>query len=119
MNIPELHVPWLNILLAVFVAYVIFLLYRFHTDEDSDFDASDLLVDGNTGKASLDKFVVLGFALLSGWVVVHHELNGKDVETLLLGILGIFILQRSASKAIDAYGARQADSAVPPNAKEK
>lgn len=104
-------IPWTNIVLAAVICYVLAILYRWHRDPNNVFDALDFVMQD--GHASLDKLVVLGFALLSGWVVVKHELDGNDVSALLLGILGIFILQRSATKAMDTFGPKPPTGSAP------
>jgi hypothetical protein len=97
---------WTNIVLVISALLVILLLARWHADKRNPYDVRDLLMDHTTGKAGIDKHILLWFAGLSGWVVVSRQLAGKDVETLLLGVLGIFILQRAASKAMDTFGPR-------------
>jgi hypothetical protein len=96
-------ISWTNLALVVWSAIVLMTLWRWQRDKANAYDLRDLLLDHATNRASVDKHVVLGFAALSGWVVVSRQLAGKEVETLLLGILGIFILQRAASKAIDSF----------------
>ena len=66
----------------------------------------DLLIDHKTNRASIDKHVVAGFSILSGWVVVTWTLEGKNVETMLLGVLAVFIVQRTANKVTDIMAAR-------------
>lgn len=100
--------PWMDILLAIAVAASMILLYRMHRDRTNKFDALDLIVDHGTGRASLDKLILLGFALLSGWVIVVLMNKGKEVETILLGVLAVFVLKRTADKAMDSYTSSRA-----------
>lgn len=107
--------PWMDILLATFVGVALVMLYRMHRDRTNRFDALDLIVDHNNNRASLDKLILLGFALLSSWVIVVLLDKGKDVETILLGVLAVFILKRTADKAMDAYtNVRTPPPAEPP-----
>jgi len=99
-------ISYTNAALVVGFAVLLFVLWRWNHDTRNPYSVRDLLIDPGTGKASLDKHIVLGFAMLSGWVVVSRQLAGKEVETLLLGVLGIFILQRAASKAMDTFAPR-------------
>jgi hypothetical protein len=46
-------------------------------------------------------------------VVVVRQLAGKEVETLLLGVLGVFVVQRAAGAAINAYSTRDESRARP------
>jgi hypothetical protein len=66
------------------------------------FNLKDMVTDQETGKASLDKIVVFFFSLLSAWVIVVFVLDGKNVETLLFGVLSIFILNKAATTVIDS-----------------
>ena len=106
-------ISWTNLALVVVAAFILLTLWRWQSDSKNFYDVRDLLVDHKTNRASVDKHIVAGFAVLSGWVVVTWTLEGKNVETLLLGVLGIFIIQRAASKATDAFVNRK-DVVQPP-----
>ena len=106
-------ISWTNLGLVASVVVTLIILWRWQTDARNTYNLRDLLVDHTTGKASVDKHIVLGFAVLSSWVVVSRQLAGKEVETLLLGVLGIFILQRAASKALDTFAPPKTDGARP------
>jgi hypothetical protein len=68
------------------------------------FDLRDTLMDQSTGKASLNACIILMAFLLSLWVVVDRENDGKDdVPNLLLGVLGIFVLGRLGAQGINAW----------------
>ncbi len=98
--------PYLNLLLAAISLVFFGAMLVMHRNSKNPFDAVDLLIDHTTGRASLDKAVVLWGAVLSNWVVVDQVNRDKDPTTLLLGILGIFILKRGADKAIDVLALR-------------
>ena len=88
---------WTHALLIVFALYAAFVLHALHR-ADNAFDLRDLLLDHRTGRASVDNFVLLLMAAMSAWVVVDRSNQGKDVETLLLGVLGIFVVAREAKR---------------------
>ncbi len=81
---------WSNIFLTVAFIFAIYLLYRLNRT-DARFDITDLFIDQSTGKASGSQLIVLAMAVLSGWVVVTLTSRDKPVETILLGVLGIFV----------------------------
>lgn len=97
---------WTNAVLTIAGLVMVLIILRWHADKKNPYDFRDLLMDHTTRKAALDKHILLWFAGLSGWVVVTWTLDDKNVETLLLGVLGIFIVQRAASKAIDSFSQR-------------
>ena len=92
---------WTHALLIAFAGYAAFVLHALHR-ADNSFDLRDLLLDHRTGRASVDNFVLLLMAAMSAWVVVDRSNQGKDVETLLLGVLGIFVVAREAKRAISS-----------------
>ena len=92
---------WSQALLIGLAVYSAVLLVRLHR-ADNSFDLRDLLLDHRTGRASVDNFVLLLMAAMSAWVVVDRSNQGKDVETLLLGVLGIFVVAREAKRAINS-----------------
>ena len=104
-------VSWTNLILLVVAVYFIFSLWRWTQDKRNVYDVRDLLIDHNTNRASIDKHVVAGFSILSGWVVVTWTLEGKNVETMLLGVLGIFIIHRATNKVTDAMTTRRENGA--------
>ena len=81
---------WSNIFLTVALIFAVYLLYRLNRT-DARFDITDLFIDQTTGKASGSQLIVLSMAVLSGWVVVTLTSRDKPVETILLGVLGIFV----------------------------
>ena len=91
------QMTWTHALLIAFAGYAAFVLHALHR-ADNAFDLRDLLLDHRTGRASVDNFVLLLMAAMSAWVVVDRSNQGKDVETLLLGVLGIFVVAREAKR---------------------
>lgn len=72
---------------------LVWVMYQWNAG-DTAYDVKDLLM--TDGKANLEKHIIAGFALLSIWVVVQQALANKPVETLLLGVLGIFVAKGAA-----------------------
>lgn len=110
---------WTNAILLIAGLLFIMLLARWHADKRNPYDVRDLLMDQTTRKAALDKHIMLWFAALSGWVVVSRQLDGKEVETLLLGVLAVFIVNRAANKALDTYVATRPESGDAPRELER
>lgn len=110
---------WTDGILIAVGLVLLLVMIRWHADKKNPYDLRDLLVDHATGKAGIDKHVTLWFSGLSSWVVVSRQLAGKEVETLLLGVLGIFILQRAASKALDTYASTRPEGGDPPREIER
>lgn len=96
--------PLSNAILAAFFAMLVVLFIRWTRMPASktSFDAADFFMED--GKASGHKLVVFGMAVLAGWVVVKKTLAGADVETLLLGVLTIFVLRSMVGKVVDGFG---------------
>jgi len=86
--------------LAVMLAFVCFVMWRFQLDKANPYDFKDILLDPLTHKASLDKHVLSLMAMLAAWAVIGMVMAGKDIETLLLGVLGIFVLQRGVRETV-------------------
>jgi hypothetical protein len=98
---------WINIGLATAIGCLLILLAWWHLRKGNHYDVRDLLLDHASNRAALDKHILLMMALLASWVVIDRELDGKDTETILLGVLGIFVLQRSATQAMTTFGPKQ------------
>ena len=88
---------WTHALLIAFALYAAFVLHALHRD-DNNFDLRDLLLDHRTGRASVDNFVLLLMAGLAAWTVVDQANRDRNPETLLLGVLGIFVVAREAKR---------------------
>jgi hypothetical protein len=95
-------IPWLYIALAFVSVGAFAVLYQLHRNKRNTFDAIDLIVDHDSNRASMDKLVLLGLAALSSWVIVDLRSHDQPVETILLGVLAVFIVKRSADKGIEA-----------------
>ena len=86
-------VPWMLIGLLVFGVVMVVGLLRFHRSDDNRYDLWDMVM--SEGKADLNKHIVFSFAVLTIWTIMWMTTHDKNVETLLLGALGIFVASRA------------------------
>ena len=77
------------------------MMYRFNSDHKNHYNVVDILM-GPNNRASLTNHILLAMAGMSIWVIVERASAGKDVETLLLGVLGIFVIGKTATAITDA-----------------
>jgi heme O synthase-like polyprenyltransferase len=90
-----------NAILLIFCLLFAWGMYRFNRARNNDYNVVDILMGPNK-RASLTNHILLAMALLSTWVVVDREIDGKDdVTTLLLGVLGIFVVGKTATAVTD------------------
>lgn len=96
---------------VVGIGFILYLVIR--TDRKvAEFRIVDLILEGDPPKASVSKLILLVFASLSVWVVVLSVLDNKidtGVRDLLLGVLGIFVIGRTATQAVNTISARRYD----------
>jgi hypothetical protein len=91
----------MNGFLGILVLGFLWMMYRFNRANGNAYNIVDILM-GPGNRASLTNHILLWFAGLSSWVVIDRELKGKDdVSTILLGVLGVFILQKTANIVTD------------------
>lgn len=102
-----LLVPWPSLIFCVVLAFLTSMIIRWHLmpANKQRYDFSDLLKDEVTKKASLPNLVLIFFAGLSGWVVVELVRRDKPVDTLLLGVLAVFVTNGLVKRGINAYTA--------------
>jgi hypothetical protein len=67
-------------------------------------------MEGEPKRASVNNHILIGFALLSVWLVIMRSFDAantipESVDTLLLGVLGIFVVGRVAGQAVYTAGA--------------
>jgi len=106
-----------NAILLIFGLLFAWAMYRFNKARNNDYNIVDILMGPNK-RASLTNHILLGMALLATWAVIDRELDGRDdVTTLLLGVLGIFVLQKTATAVTDIINKPSND--VPPKPKAK
>lgn len=80
----------------------VWIVYAADRSTENNFHAVDLILCD--GRACLDKVILALFSVVSAWVIVHVTITGAKVDsTLLLGVLTIFVLKRTADKVTTAY----------------
>lgn len=82
---------------------VIWITLRLDRKRGNQYNFVDILMDPATNKASLSAHIVLWMAIMSIWVVIDRSNDGKDVDTLMATVLGIFVMGRVMGKGIDAW----------------
>ncbi len=89
-------ISWVNVALIIAFIVVIRIIWKLEKDPNNRFDVVDLFLDQRTNKASSSAIIVMVMAGMSVWAVVTLIQRDKPVETILLGVLGIFV----AGKAV-------------------
>ena len=93
---------WKLALAGVALLAVVSLLWV-HGRRRNPLDLADVLRDRSTGKASLSPLVILLSFGLSCVAVIAMLARGQDVTTLLLGILGIFVVKMAVTQTVDTF----------------
>lgn len=75
------------------------LVLYWHTDPETKFDIRDVLVEKETGRASLFKIGQLLALFVSTWALVHETRAGRLSEWLFFG----FMIAWSGSNLINKY----------------
>lgn len=92
----------LGILLAILLAAMIWAIRK----KDGPFEFIDLFLDQSNNRASMAKVLIAWFAILSTWVIVIKVLGiykAEGVESLLLGVITVFVGQVTVLAAIDRW----------------
>lgn len=92
----------LQIALAAGVILLLLLVWSAQRSKHA-FDWKDMLMDPTTNKASLNAGILALMAMMALWVCVQRSSDGKDVDTLVLGVLGIFVTGRLGAQGIAAF----------------
>ena len=92
-----------NGLWLIAVLLFVLLLTRFDRKRGNSYQFSDQLLDPVTGKASLTAHILWAMALMAIWVCIDRSIDGKDADTLVETVLGIFVLGRLGQRGIDAW----------------
>lgn len=113
----DLPIPWSTFWLILGLILVVLTVATLTRQKENDYDWRDLLREGEPPRASLTKHIILASFLLSVWLVVMRTLDADNkiapsVDTLLLGILGIFVLGRSADIATHRFSRRQPSTTI-------
>lgn len=93
-----------QILLACGMLFILILIWLVQRSKHP-FDIRDTLMDSKTGKASQYAIILWLMTGMAMWVCIDRSNDGKDVDTLVLGVLSIFVLGRAASSFINRGGA--------------
>ena len=99
--------------LGIVFLCALWFIVRAQRAEDHPYDLRDTLMDAATRKASLNAHILAVMALMATWVCIDRSNNGKDVDNLVLGVLGIFVLGRLGAQGIAAFRP-PADNPPPP-----
>lgn len=91
-------VPWREILLTLCAGWLVLGLYRMHLRDSNSFEIDDLFLDRN-GKADLYKVIIVVMAGLSVYAIMRLLDADKPIETVLLGVLAIFVSGRAFNAA--------------------
>jgi len=96
-----------NALWLVMALIFIWMLYRFQT-KNKNFDVADMFMNHTfrPPKADLTSVIIFMMALMGIWVCVDRSTANKDVDNLVLGVLGIFVLRQAFKIGADAYVAK-------------
>lgn len=85
------------------------MLYRFQL-KNKHFDIADMFMTYSVTppRADLTSVIIFMMALMFIWVCVERVSRDKDVDNLVLGGLGIFVLRQAFKIGADAYAAKPA-----------
>ena len=104
----DFDIPWPTFWILLGLLVALLTLWTL-TLRKNDYNVLDLFMEGTPRKASVNNHIIIGSFLLSVWLVIMRSLDVADtipesVDTLLLGVLGIFVLGRAAGHAIHTTG---------------
>lgn len=95
--------------LGVMMLCAVWALYRAQRDKRHPYDVRDTLMDAATGKASLNAHILAAMAVMAVWVCIDRSNDGKDVDSLVLGVLGIFVVGRLGAQAVSTFKPKEGD----------
>lgn len=102
----------INGLLFIMLLCFVWMVVRFNNSDGNTYNIVDILMGANN-RASMQNHVLVGMAMLSGWVIIDREMDGRDdVGTILLGVLGIFVAGKTATTITDIIKKPDAPSQV-------
>lgn len=105
--------PWerLVVWITAAIGIVFFIVAMWRIDKgSSEFRLVDLVLEGDPPKASVNKLTLIVFAGLAVWTTVLAALENRidpNVVSLILGVLGIFVLGRAANQAVARFSERR------------
>jgi hypothetical protein len=95
MNLAWFHLSLINGMLIIMLLLFVWMVIRFNRSEVK-YNVVDILM-GPDDRANLTNHILLTMAGLAAWVVIDREMDGKeDVGSILVQVLGIFVLGKAA-----------------------
>lgn len=103
----ETWLPWLPWLLLIFIFFVALgvIVWKLSV-KDGPFEFIDLFLDQQNNRASLAKVLLVWLLTLSTWVVivkVTGMYKAEGIESLLLGLVTVFVGQITVLAAVDRW----------------
>jgi hypothetical protein len=92
------------------------MMYRFNRNRSNRYNIVDILM-GPNNRASLTNHILLAMAGMSIWVIVDRSNDGKDVDTLLLGVLAIFVVGKTTTAVTEIINKDAPEPPPKPKAK--
>lgn len=95
--------PWIG--LGLIVILIALLVWRLSI-RDGPFEFIDLFLDQQNNRASLAKVLIVWLLALSSWVVIVKVTGlyeAAGIESLLLGLVTVFVGQVTVLAAIDRW----------------
>lgn len=105
-------VDWSLVTIVSLLCYGGYMLYRWNSGE-ANYNVIDIIT--TDGKADLYKHLIVFFAGVAAWAIIKAVLAKMPVETLLLGVLGIFVGNVAVGGIAKAWQAKGASPAPPAN----
>lgn len=96
---------WGLIGIAVIVLAVSWMFYQLQKG-NSRFNFGDAFVDNTTGQTSYLRIIIFGSFVCAWAVVFIYVMRGVDVQTFVLGILGIFVTNIIANRGFEVFDPR-------------
>lgn len=103
-----------NALWLVLALIFVWMLYRFQM-KTKHYNLADIFMNHTTNppKADLTSHIIFILMLMFVWACVERVNRDKDVDNLILGGLGIFVLRQIAAVGANAYVQKPAPPADP------
>ena len=109
-----MSLTYINALWLIGALCFAWMMYRFNRNQANLYNMVDILM-GPNNRASMTNHILLAMAAMSIWVVIDRSNDGKDVDTLLLGVLAIFVVGKTTTAVTDIIN--RVPPAVPPKPK--
>lgn len=106
--------PWIGLGLAIVI--VALIVWRLSI-RDGPFEFIDLFLDQQNNRASLAKVLIVWLLVLSSWVVIVKVTGlyeAAGIESLLLGLVTVFVGQITVLAAIDRWKGAPPEAPKPP-----